>query len=136
MTTYTAHAEWDTTGWWVVTIPEVPGAITQTRRLARVPKDVGEVLKLMGKGEPESYELRIEADYPGEHGELARHAAGLRHRAEELDQEASDAVRAAVAALRSDGMTLRDTASLVGISYQRAQQIERAASRAAATSAA
>ena len=125
MSRYTARAEWDPTGWWVVTIPEVPGAITQARRLDQVPKDAGEVLKLMGKGRPNQYELRVEAHYPGEHGALAERAAGLHRQAENLDQVARDAVRAAVAALRSDGLTLRDTASLVGISYQRAQQIER-----------
>ena len=125
MSRYTARAEWDPTGWWVVTIPEVPGAITQARRLDQVPKDAGEVLKLMGKGRPNQYELRVEAHYPGEHGALAERAAGLHRQAENLDQVARDAVRAAVAALRSDGLTLRETASLVGISYQRAQQIER-----------
>ena len=125
MTSYTARAEWDPTGWWVVTIPEVPGAITQARRLDQVPKDAGEVLKLMGKGSPDQYELYIEAHYPGEHGALAERAAGLHRQAEDLDQAARDAMRAAVTALRSDGLTLRDTASLVGISYQRAQQIER-----------
>ena len=71
MSRYTARAEWDPTGWWVVTIPEVPGAITQARRLDQVPKDAGEVLKLMGKGRPNQYELRVEAHYPGEHGVTA-----------------------------------------------------------------
>ncbi|MHB8340023.1 MAG: hypothetical protein ACYDB7_02480 [Mycobacteriales bacterium] len=108
-----------------MTIPEVPGAITQARRLDQVPRDAGEVLKLMGKGSPDQFDLRVEAHYPGEHGALAERAAGLHRQAEDLDQAAGDAVRAAVAALRSDGMTLRDTASFVGISYQRAQQIER-----------
>ncbi len=125
MTTYTARAEWDPTGWWVVTIPEVPGAITQARRLDQVPKDAGEVLKLMGKGNPDQYVLRVEPHYPGDHGTLAKRAAGLRRQAEDLDHAAGDAVRVAVAALRSDGLTLRDTAALIGISYQRAQQIER-----------
>jgi predicted RNase H-like HicB family nuclease len=125
MTTYTARCEWDLTGWWVVTIPEVPGAITQARRLERVPKDAGEVLKLMGKGAPGDYELRVEPHYPGEHGSMAERAAELRHQAEEANQAAQEAVRGAVAALRSDGLTLRDTAALVGISYQRAAQIER-----------
>jgi hypothetical protein len=86
MTTYTARAEWDATGWWVVTIPEVPGAITQARRLDQVPKDAGEVLSLMGKGGPDGYDLRVKAHFPGEHGALAERAAGLRRQAEDLDQ--------------------------------------------------
>ena len=44
MKTYGVECEWDNTGWWVVTIPEVTGAVTQCKRLDKVPDDVGEVL--------------------------------------------------------------------------------------------
>ena len=37
---------------------------------------------------------------------------------------ASDAVRTAVLALRGDGLTLRDSAALAGISYKRAQTLD------------
>ena len=76
----------------MVTIPEVPGAITQVRRLDQVTKDAGEVLKLMGKASPDQYLLHLEAHYPGDHGVLAEQAAGLRRQAEELDQATRDAV--------------------------------------------
>lgn len=55
--TYTVRAEWDTTGWWVVTVPDIPGAITQSRCLDQVPQDVAEVLKLMTGEDPDAYEI-------------------------------------------------------------------------------
>jgi len=33
MKTYAVRCEWDSTGWWVVTVPELPGAVSQARRL-------------------------------------------------------------------------------------------------------
>lgn len=80
---------------------------------------------MLAKGSPDQYDLRVEAQYPGEHGALAERAAGLHRQAEDLDQSSQERRGAAVTALRSGGMTLRDTGSLGGISYQRAQQIER-----------
>jgi predicted RNase H-like HicB family nuclease len=36
------NAEWDPTGWWVVTVPDVPGAITQCKHLNEVPAHGGQ----------------------------------------------------------------------------------------------
>ncbi|MGH3614505.1 MAG: type II toxin-antitoxin system HicB family antitoxin [Pseudonocardia sp.] len=44
--TYRVDAEWDETGWWVVTVPDVPGAITQSRRLEQVSTDAAEVIEI------------------------------------------------------------------------------------------
>ncbi|MDA8072169.1 MAG: type II toxin-antitoxin system HicB family antitoxin [Actinomycetota bacterium] len=127
MKTYTVRCEWDTTGWWVVTVPELPGAISQARHLDQVPGDVAEVIELMTGERPGTYVLLTEALYPGAAGAAAREAAALRRQADEIKSAASSAVRNAVIALRRDGLTLRDSAALTGISYQRAQQIERSA---------
>lgn len=60
---YCVNAEWDDTGWWVVTVPDVPGAITQSRRLDQVPADAAEVIEIQtGQPvEPESAEERTRA---------------------------------------------------------------------------
>ena len=127
MKTYTVQCEWDPTGWWVVTVPELPGAISQARRLDQVPGDVAEVIELMTGEKHGTYTLATEALYPGVAGAVAREAVALRQQAEEIKSAASDAVRNAVIALRREGLTLRDAAALTGISYQRAQKIERSA---------
>ena len=62
---YTAHCEWEETGWWVVTVRELPGAVTQSRRLDQVPGDVAEVIQLLTDEGPEAYELDVVAHVPG-----------------------------------------------------------------------
>ena len=52
MKTYRVECEWDNTGWWVVTVPEVTGAVTQCKRLDKVPDDVGEALELLTGKKP------------------------------------------------------------------------------------
>jgi len=125
MKTYTVRSEWDSTGWWVVTVPELPGVVSQARRLDQVAGDVAEVVELMTGEKPGTYAIEIEPVYPGAAGEAAREAVALRRQAEEIGTAASDAVRNAVLDPRSEGLTLRDSATLAGVSYQRAQQIER-----------
>jgi predicted RNase H-like HicB family nuclease len=124
MMTYAVRCGWDSTGWWVVTVPELPGAVSQARRLNQVAGDVAEVVELMTGEKPGTYAIEIETVYPGAAGAAAREAVALRQ-AEEIGTAASDAVRNAVLALRSKGLTLRDSATLAGVSCQRAQQIER-----------
>jgi predicted RNase H-like HicB family nuclease len=120
---YTARCEWDETGWWVVTIPELSGAVTQSRRLDQVRGDVAEVVRLL-TGEPlGDYELDVEAHFPGPAGEEAARAAALRTESDRLSLEAKDAAADAVAALRAAGLTYRDIGALVGVSHQRAQQL-------------
>lgn len=43
---YLVKAEWDDTGWWVVTVPDVPGAITQVKRLSQIASDAAEVIEI------------------------------------------------------------------------------------------
>ncbi len=121
------RCEWDATGWWVVTVPELPGAISQARHLDQAPGDVAEVIELMTGESHGTYVLLTEPLYPGAAGAAEREAVALRQQADEITNAASSAVRNAVIALRSDGLTLRDSAALTGISCQRAQQIERSA---------
>jgi predicted RNase H-like HicB family nuclease len=60
MKTYTVRCEWDSTGWWVVTVPELPGAVSQARRLDQVSGDVAEVVELMTGEKPGTYVIEIE----------------------------------------------------------------------------
>lgn len=115
---YTVHAEWDETGWWVVTVTEVPGAITQCKRLDQVRSDAAEVIEIQ-TGEPvDPADLEIEWHISGTAGEVAAQARAARSQVDSL-------TRSAVRELRKTGLSLRDTGAVTGISFQRAQQIER-----------
>ncbi len=120
---YQVDARWDDTGWWVVTVPHVPGAITQSRRLDQVPADAAEVIEIQ-TGQPVSPDtLDVVASLPGEAGELAAEARRLRAEAHALGERASERTRAAVELLHRCKFPLRDIGRLTGITYQRAQQI-------------
>ena len=121
--TYTARCEWDDSRWWVVTVPELPGAVTQCRRIDQVAGDVDEVIALLTGERPGDYELRVDPHLPGAPGETAARANALRAHSEQVTAEAQAAAAEAVRALREAGLTFRDIGSLVGMSYQRAHQI-------------
>jgi predicted RNase H-like HicB family nuclease len=121
--TYTVRAEWDATGWWVVTVPDIAGAITQSKRLDRVADDVAEVIELMTGEAPGTYEIDLDWSVPVEAGQHAAEARELRAKADAVAQEATEATNRAVRELAAAGFTYRDIGTMTGVSYQRAQQI-------------
>ncbi|MGH3874191.1 MAG: type II toxin-antitoxin system HicB family antitoxin [Pseudonocardiaceae bacterium] len=120
---YTVRAEWDETGWWVVTVPAVPGAITQCRRLDQVPADAAEIIEIQTGKPVDPAEIDIQWWVPGEAGSAAERAATLRQEAEALVAQAAEEGRRAVHRLRQAGFSYRDIGGMTGMSYQRAQQI-------------
>ncbi|MGH3517555.1 MAG: type II toxin-antitoxin system HicB family antitoxin [Haloechinothrix sp.] len=124
---HTAHAEWDTTGWWVITVPEIPGANSQCRRLDQVEANAREIIELMTGEAPE--EVNVTWSVPGEAGSVAERVSRLRDRAKEIEDQARAETRRAVPTLRASGLSYRDIGTMTGMSYQRAQQIERELTR-------
>jgi predicted RNase H-like HicB family nuclease len=122
--TYRVNAEWDSAGWWVVTVPDVPGAITQCRRLEQVPHDAAEVISIqMGlEIDPSALEITPIIQDDGD-GLSPAEVRRLRYEAEQLTATALDRTATLVTQLHRRGFALRDIGSLAGISYQRAQQI-------------
>lgn len=115
--TYTVRAEWDDTGWWVITVPAVPGAVSQAKRLDQVRQDAAEVIEIQTGSPVDPAALDIDWHISGTAGEVATKARTARSQLDAL-------TRAAVKELRRSGFSLRDTGTLTGISFQRAQQIE------------
>ena len=123
---YRVNAEWDTTGWWVVTVPDVPGAITQCRRLDQVPADAAEVIEIQTGDEVKPEDLDVRSTLPGKAGDVAATALLLRREAQALKDRADDSTKVAVKLLREEGFPLRDIGALTGITFQRAQQLAKA----------
>lgn len=123
---YTARAEWDETGWWVITVDGLPGANSQCRRLDQVEDNAKEIIELItGDGFPA---VEVVWHVPGEVGALADKVSDLREQAENASSAAARATNHAVPRLRAVGMSYRDVGRVVGVSYQRAQQIDQNAS--------
>lgn len=130
---YNVDCEWDETGWWVVTMRELDGAVTQSRRLDQVPGDVAEVIRLLTGEGPDAYDLHVEARVAGPVGDEAARAAELRAASDRMSREAREATAQVVGELRSAGLSMRDVGSLVGVSYQRVQQLSKESRQHAAS---
>lgn len=122
---FEVHAEWDPTGWWVISVPAVPGAITQCRRLDQVRDDAAEVIEIQTGRPVDPAVIRVNARVDGPEGDLANAARAQRQAAREAAEQADERTRTAVAALRRRGFSLRDVGELLGITFQRAHQIAR-----------
>jgi predicted RNase H-like HicB family nuclease len=120
--TYTATAQRDGR-WWFVRVPEIPGAVTQARRLDQVDAMAREVVSLLLEAAPDSFDLDVRPAIPEEvRAELTR-ARDLQRQAERSQAEAASLVRDAARKLRAQGLTVADVGAVLGVSFQRASQL-------------
>ncbi len=112
-------------GWWAVEVPEVPGLLTQAKRLDQVADMVADAVALMEDVDADSVEVHIHARL----NEKVRHdvdeAKRLRREARDAEAAASAQMRRAVADVIDEGLTVRDAAALLEISPQRVSQLAR-----------
>ena len=103
-------------GWWAISVDEIPGLFSQARRLDQVEAMVRDAASLLGF-EVAGVEIipMLDADTQ----EMLVELEQARQDAEEKQREASNLTRQAIKQFRGEGLTLRDIASLVGLSQQR-----------------
>jgi predicted RNase H-like HicB family nuclease len=127
--TYRVAAEWDETGWWALTSPDVSGAVSQCRRLDQAAGDMAEAITLMTGQDVSRADIEVAWHVPGEAGTAAQRAYELRVKADRLAAEAMTESKRAVGDLREAGFSYRDIGTVTGMSYQRAQQLDKEHSR-------
>ena len=123
--TYTVLAEHDEAGWWAVRIPELPGVLTQARRLDQVEEFAREAIDLaisVGHAAKGKYSVQVYAHVPGLDDDLAGVRA-VRADAERVQAEAAERTRVIARRLADRGLTVRDIGEALGVSYQRAAQL-------------
>lgn len=121
--------------WWMITVPELDGytgvdgainvgTVTQARRLSDVPTEARDLICTVTDTAPSEVALDITVrvdgiDVTGRAAEVARdrelasrHAAAAAERARTLALELAD-----------KGVTVRDVGDVLGVSFQRAQQL-------------
>lgn len=121
MTTYIVDAE-HTGEWWVLQCREHPGAITQVRRLDQASQIV-EAIAFVAGTDPESIAIRVEPRLPDEVAQLVASTLSLRRRARELEVSVSHDMRRSARELIAHGLSQRDAAVILGVSYQRVHQL-------------
>jgi len=124
MRDYRVEAELGQSGhWWVLSVPEVPGAHSQARRLSHVEDIARELISLMTDAPPESFTVRVDVILPEAVRRDLEQSAALRAEAARAQTEAAQLSRHAAALLRSQGLPLRDVGQALGVSFQRAKQL-------------
>lgn len=121
MKTYRATAVRDG-AWWVIRVPAINSA-TQARRLDQAEAMVRDLVHAITDQPLDSFDVEVHPDLPGELPELLVRTAAASGRARVAQLEASIATREAAVALDKVGLTVRDIGSLLGVSYQRVQQL-------------
>lgn len=113
-----ARVEWDGRRW--VAILHA-GGVTQARRLDQLPERLAEVHVLMTGETINPDDIELEIDFPGAADAAAVRADRALLSAAEV--ELADATAATVAQLRARDVSMRDVATMVGVSHQRVQQL-------------
>jgi predicted RNase H-like HicB family nuclease len=111
---------------WLADVPEVPGVHTFTRSLSQLQRAVREAIIVMTDRPDDAlndFDLDIHYDI-GDGLSAVEKARQAREAAEAAERESAAAIRDAVARLPA-AMSIRDIATLLGISYQRVSQVRR-----------
>lgn len=118
-----AVAEWDGYSW-VATLPDVPGAVTQAKRLDLLPGRLAEVAKLMTGGPADPAQISLEVRVADDDiDRVAREIEDLERELGRVSDALSSRRRQLVADLHTRGHTLRDIGVIVRLSHQRVAQL-------------
>jgi DUF2075 family protein len=111
--------------WWVVEVPEL-GHTTQARRLDKIAEMVRGLVQVFTDDDPSSATVTVDVAFIDDNTrvevELARDS---RTRAAAAQREAKERLTQAAQLLSAQGFSVRDIGVLLGLSYQRAQQLTR-----------
>ena len=126
MSTYTVRYERDESGWWVAQVKESPAAITQGRTIAEARRRIREALALAldDDAKAEKAKLIDDVKLPADVRRALVRAQVARKRLEADAAVAQASTTTAIAKLvKKLGLSVRDAGELLGISYQRVQQL-------------
>jgi hypothetical protein len=119
---YTVTAERGAGQWWVLECAEL-GAVSQVRRLSDAKEEMREALAYLADVAPDSFDIDVRPIVSDDVAALMIAAAEHRTRASTEQKQAADALRAAARAMHERGLTYRDVAVVMGLSYQRVAQL-------------
>ena len=121
--------------WWMITVPELLGHVgafgavnvgdtTQARRLVDVPSQARDFICTVTDAAPSEVGVDITIEVDGiDVSARAGKAAVDRRLAEEYAAAATAEARALARDLAAHGVTVRDVGEVLGVSFQRAQQL-------------
>lgn len=120
--TYTVEFEKDEDGWWVATVPSLPGCHTQGRTIAQARTRIIEAMALHDVGKPVTLKEEIRIGSEAVQKAIAEVAAA-RAKAAEAAEASAVMTKHLIARLAKAGVSRRDIGDMLGISFQRVQQL-------------
>ena len=110
--------------WWAITVPELPGVFSQSRRLDQVEPMAREAIALMMDVDTSQIgSIVVDIVPPAPAAALIGKMNEALDAARQATESATSARRDAARALRADGLPMRDVGWLLGLSHQRVSQI-------------
>lgn len=134
MTTYEVNVTREDR-WWIITVPSLAGYVTasgainvggttQARRFADISREAVDFIATVTDSPISAIELNVSVEVDGVN--VSRRAAKVREdraAAERLADQARSEARALARELAADGVAVRDVGEVLGVSFQRAQQL-------------
>ncbi|MDR1189204.1 MAG: XRE family transcriptional regulator [Bifidobacteriaceae bacterium] len=110
-------------GWWIVDVPAVRGLHTQVRRLDQVEAMVKDAASLLLDRPEADFTVVVLPKLPKAEQRKIDETKAARVRLSEAENAMAKASRAAVTDLRAEGLTVRDVATLIGVTPSRVSQL-------------
>lgn len=108
--------------WWTITVPAL-GAVTQARRVGEIHEMAVDLIHALTEADPAGIAIDLHVELPDDVADAWTEAKALQERAEADQARAAELRRRAVRALRDRGLTQTETGEVLGVSYQRVQQL-------------
>jgi DNA-directed RNA polymerase specialized sigma24 family protein len=109
---------------WGLTVVGVPGAVSLVRNLAGVERHAREAIAFVLAVPADSFEVRLAGfRLPGQVETELAEARSLAADADQMQRQAAERLRAAVAKLKDDGLSGSDIARVLDVSPQRVSQL-------------
>jgi len=123
MRTYTVTTE-RSGSWWAFTIPEIPGAHGQAKRLDQVRDEARDVVSMMLDAPADSFDLELSVKLDPRMEHALDEARAAREQFESCQRVAQEKLRVAAEQFKDvAGLSVRDIGSLLDVSFQRISQI-------------
>lgn len=120
----------DEVGWWVGSIPKIPGCHTQGRTIEQTRRRIREALGLF-VGDPEAIVLRDEIHLPRKISSALTKYERMKVKTDLEFRRLSEATKVVLDCLtREMKISMRDAGELLGLSHQRVHQLMNAYRRA------
>ena len=123
MKTYTVTTE-RSGNWWAFSVPEIPGAHGQAKRLEQVRDEARDVISMMLDAEPDSFDLALSVRLDPRIEHALDEAKAARQELDGYQRAAQEKLRLAAEQIKEvGGLSIRDIGSMLDVSFQRISQI-------------